>query len=436
MSFTVAIVGRPNVGKSSLFNRLIGQNLSITDDVPGVTRDRLYGSGLWLTKKFNVIDTGGIDVVDMPFLAQIKEQAQIAIDEADVILFVADSKTGVTDADMYISKILYDTNKPVVLAVNKVDDVNQMANIYEFYSLGFEDPIAISSHHGIGIGDLLDKIISYMDNDSAKVDDDSISFSIIGRPNVGKSSLTNAILNENRVIVSDIEGTTRDAIDTPFTYKKNKYVVIDTAGIKKRGKIYEDLDKYSLLRAMRGIERSDVSLLVIDANEGIIETDKTVAGYAIDQKKAMIIVVNKWDLVEKDDRTMKRFEDKIREEFKFLDYAPIVFLSAKDHKRVHTLFPIIDQVYNNYHKQIKTSVLNEIIQDAVSITPPAIFNRGQASFGYSVQVGSKPPTFALYVNNPNYVHFSYLRYLNNQIRASIDFSGTPIELVLRRRAND
>ena len=434
MSFTVAIVGRPNVGKSSLFNRLIGTRLSITDDEAGITRDRIYSKANWLTKEFSLIDTGGIDLGDAPFLNQIKAQAQMAMDEAHVIIFVVDGKQGLIDADYYIAKQLYKSEKPVILAVNKIDDINQVSQIYEFYALGFGDPIAISSHHGIGIGDLLDKVVDQMHDEPMKQESDAISFCVVGRPNVGKSSLTNAILGEERVIVSEISGTTRDAIDTPFKKDRKHYVIIDTAGIKKRGKIYENADKYSLMRALLALERSDVALLVLDGEEGIIEQDKHVAGYIVEQHKAVVIVVNKWDAIEKDDKTMKKTEQKIRDEFKFLEYAPICFLSAKTHDRIHTLFPNIGTAFENYQKQIKTSVLNDILQDAVAMNPAPIHNHGKASFNYITQVAIKPPSFTIFVNNPDFIHFSYLRYLNNQFRQAIDFTGTPIKLMIRKKA--
>ncbi|MDD3067480.1 MAG: ribosome biogenesis GTPase Der [Acholeplasmataceae bacterium] len=434
MPFKVAIVGRPNVGKSSLFNRLVGSRLSITDDEAGVTRDRIYGKAEWLTKNFRVIDTGGIDLGDAPFLNQIKAQAQIAMDEADVIIFTVDGKGGLQDSDQYIAKILYKTEKPVILAVNKIDDINQIQNIYEFYALGFGEPIAISSHHGIGIGDLLDKVISYMTEDDPIYEDTTLSFCIVGRPNVGKSSLTNAILGEERVIVSEISGTTRDAIDTQFKKDRKDYVVIDTAGIKKRGKVYENTDKYSVLRALSAIERSDVALLVIDGNEGVIEQDKHVAGYVNDYGKACVIVVNKWDAVEKDEKTMKKMEEKIKDEFKFMDYAEVVFVSAKHNQRIHTIFPALNLAFENYQKEVQTSILNDLLQDAVAMNPTPIFNHGKAQFNYATQVAVKPPTFVLFVNNPDFVHFSYVRYLNNQFRNAIDFTGTPIKLILRKKA--
>lgn len=433
MAFTVAIVGRPNVGKSSLFNRIVGERISITDDVSGVTRDRIYAQAVWLTRRFSLIDTGGIDVVDAPFLSQIKMQAQIAMDEADAIIFVVDGKNGVTDGDEYIAKTLYRTNKPVILAVNKIDDINQIANTYDFYQLGFDEPIAISTQHGIGIGDLLDKVISYMEDEVEPYDNDTIKISIIGRPNVGKSSLTNAILGNDRVIVSPISGTTTDAIDTPFVRDGKKYVVIDTAGIKKRGKVYESVDKYSVLRALTAIDRSDICLIVIDGEEGVIEQDKHVAGYAFEANKALVIVVNKWDAVEKDDKTMQKMEKDIRDNFKFLDFAPIVFVSALEKSRIHTIFSEIDVAYANYQKEISTSILNDLMHDAVAMNPTPIHNRGKASFNYATQVAIKPPTFVLFVNNPDFVHFSYLRYLNNQFRSAIDFTGTPIKIILRRK---
>ncbi|MDX9691228.1 MAG: ribosome biogenesis GTPase Der [Acholeplasmataceae bacterium] len=433
MPYKVAIVGRPNVGKSSLFNRLVGQRLSITDDQAGITRDRIYAKAEWLTKNFRVIDTGGIDIGDAPFLNQIKAQAMVAMDEADAIVFVVDGKTGLVDSDYYIAKMLYRTEKPVILAVNKIDDISQLQNTYEFYALGFNEPIAVSSLHGIGIGDLLDKIISYETEDDIPYDDDVISFSIVGRPNVGKSSLTNAILGEERVIVSEISGTTTDAIDTQFKKDRQQYVVIDTAGIKKRGKIYENSDKYAVLRALSALERSDVALMIIDGEEGVIEQDKHVAGYISEYGKAVVIVVNKWDAVEKDDKTMKKMEEKIKDEFKFLDYAEIVFTSAKYNQRVHTIFPALNRAYENYCKNVQTSIMNDLINDAVAMNPTPIFNHGKAQFKYVTQVAIKPPTFVLFVNNPDFVHFSYLRYLNNQVRNAIDFTGTPVKLILRKK---
>ncbi len=429
----VAIVGRPNVGKSTLFNRIIGTRLSITDDQPGVTRDRIYSKASWLSKEFFLIDTGGIELGDAPFLTEIKAQAEIAMEEADVIVFVVDCRTGVTDDDTYIAKILYKANKPVILAVNKVDDQKFKENIYEFYALGFGDPIPISSSHGIGTGNLLDTIINDLPKKNIEENDDAIKFAIIGRPNVGKSSLTNALLNENRDIVSPIEGTTRDSIDSRFTAYGKEYVVIDTAGLKKRGKIYENVEKYSSIRSIDSIERADVVLLMLDASTGILEQDTHVGQYIEEFNKPCIIVVNKWDLIEKDSKTMQRWTDDIRGTFKYLDYAPIVFLSALENKRVHTLFPEIDKAHDAYYKRMSTSVLNDVISEAVLMFPPSEFNGGILKVYYASQVGVEPPTFAIFVNEPKYLHFSYYRYLENQLRKNFDFFATPIKLEFRKR---
>lgn len=429
----VAIVGRPNVGKSTLFNRLIGERLSITDDQPGVTRDRIYAKGNWLSKEFSVIDTGGIELGDAPFLTEIKAQAEIAMDEADVIIFVVDCRSGITDDDSYIAKLLYRTKKPVLLAVNKVDDQRFKDNIYEFYSLGFGDPIPISSSHGIGTGNLLDKIIEKFPAQIEEEKDDAIRFALIGQPNVGKSSLTNTLLNDNRVIVSPIAGTTRDTIDTRFKVDGKEYVVIDTAGLRKRGKVYENVEKYSIIRSLDAIGRSDVVLLILDASIGIQEQDTHVGQYIEEYRRPCIIVVNKWDLIEKDSKTMNRFTEDVRKSFKYLDYAPIVFLSAMENKRVHTLFPAIIQAYDANHRRISTSVLNDVITDAVAMFPPSEFNGGKIKIYYSSQVGVEPPTFAFFVNEPRFLHFSYHRYLENQIRKNFDFFGTPIKFEFRKR---
>ena len=429
----VAIVGRPNVGKSTLFNRIIGTRLSITDDQPGVTRDRIYSKASWLSKEFFLIDTGGIELGDAPFLTEIRAQAEIAMDEADVIIFVVDCRSGVTDDDTYIAKILYKTKKPVILAVNKVDDQKFRENIYEFYSLGFGDPIPISSSHGIGTGNLLDIIINDLPKKNIEENDDAIKFAIIGRPNVGKSSLTNTLLNENRDIVSPIEGTTRDSIDSRFTAYGKEYVVIDTAGLKKRGKIYENVDKYSSIRSIDSIERADVILLMLDASTGILEQDTHVGQYIEEFNKPCIIVVNKWDLIDKDSKTMQKWTDDIRGTFKYLDYAPIVFLSALENKRVQTLFPEIDKAHDAYYKRMSTSVLNDVISEAVLMFPPSEFNGGILKVYYASQVGVEPPTFAIFVNEPKYLHFSYYRYLENQLRKNFDFFATPIKLEFRKR---
>ncbi|WP_235070911.1 ribosome biogenesis GTPase Der [Turicibacter sp. TJ11] len=430
----VAIVGRPNVGKSTIFNRIIGSRVSIVEDEPGITRDRIYSSGEWLTRKFNVIDTGGIEIGDEPFMKQIKHQAEIAMDEADVIVFVTNARDGITQADQEVANMLYKTNKPVVLVVNKVDDVNFKEQIYEFYSLGLGDPIATSAVHGIGFGDMLDQIVLNMpEKKGMEYDEDVTKFCLIGRPNVGKSSLTNAILGEERVIVSDIAGTTRDAIDTEFTKDGQKYVVIDTAGMRKRGKVYETTEKYSVLRALSAIDRSDVCLIVIDAAKGLIEQDKRVAGYAHEAGKAVVIVVNKWDAIEKTDKTMKEWEDLIRTDMAFLDYAPIVFLSALTKRRLHTLFEPLNLAAENHKKRVVTHVLNDVIMDAVAMNPTPTHNGQRLRVYYATQVSTQPPTFVIFVNDPELLHFSYKRYLENCLRQAFGFEGTPIHIIARNR---
>lgn len=430
----VAIVGRPNVGKSTIFNRIVGERISIEEDVPGVTRDRIYGKGEWLNVEFNIIDTGGIDIGDEPFLEQIRWQAQIAIDEADVIIMITSGRDGVTATDEEVAKILYRSKKPVVLAVNKVDNPEMRDQIYDFYSLGFGDPFPISGSHGLGLGDLLDEVVKHFPNKAdADYDEDVIKFSLIGRPNVGKSSLVNAILGEERVIVSDIAGTTRDAVDSPYTYEGQNYVIMDTAGIRKKGKVYESTEKYSVLRALRAIERSDVVLVVINAEEGIIEQDKRIAGLPHEAGRGVIIVVNKWDAIEKDEKTMNEFEKKIRNQFLFLDYAPIIFVSAKTKKRLHTLIPMIKLVSENHSLRVQTNVLNDVIMDAVAMNPTPTDKGKRLKIYYITQVSVKPPTFVLFVNDPELLHFSYERFLENRIRDAFGFLGTPIRIIPRAR---
>ncbi|MGX1900787.1 ribosome biogenesis GTPase Der [Thermolongibacillus altinsuensis] len=430
----VAIVGRPNVGKSTIFNRIVGERISIVEDVPGVTRDRIYSSAEWLNTSFNIIDTGGIEIGDEPLLAQIRQQAEIAIDEADVIIFMTNGRDGVTAADEEVAKILYRSNKPVVLAVNKIDNPEMREQIYDFYTLGFGEPIPISGTHGLGIGDLLDAVVAHFPKREEKeYDPDVIKFCLIGRPNVGKSSLVNAILGEERVIVSDIAGTTRDAIDTHFKRDGQEYVIIDTAGMRKRGKVYESTEKYSVLRALKAIERSDVVLVVLNAEEGIIEQDKKIAGYAHEAGRAVVIVVNKWDAIEKDDKTMQQFEKKIRDHFQFLDYAPIVFVSAKTKQRLHKLLPIINTVSENHAMRVQTNVLNEVLMDAIAMNPTPTHNGKRLKIYYMTQVAVKPPTFVVFVNDPELMHFSYERFLENRIRETFGFEGTPIKLIARPR---
>ena len=431
---TIAVVGRPNVGKSTLFNRIFGERNAIVEDTPGVTRDRLYASGDWLNHEFNVIDTGGIEIKDEPFQEQIKMQAEIAILEADVILMITNGREGVTEDDLFVARILQKSKKPVVLAVNKIDNFEMRNEIYEFYNLGLGDPFPVSGSHGLGLGDVLDQAVEHFKSIEEEVEaDDSIRVSLIGRPNVGKSSLVNAILGEERVIVSDIAGTTRDAIDTEYYYDDEHYTLVDTAGMRKRGKVYEATEKYSVLRANRAIERSDVVLVVINGEEGIIEQDKRIAGLAHEAGRAVVLVVNKWDAVEKDDKTMKKFEDKIRQEFQFLDYAPITFVSALNKSRLATLFPLIKLVNDSHKKRVQSSTLNEVLVDSVSMNPTPTDKGRRLNIYYGTQVSVAPPTFVLFVNDVELMHFSYRRYLENQLRKAFDFTGTPIHILSRKR---
>ncbi|KGP73000.1 ribosome biogenesis GTPase Der [Pontibacillus yanchengensis] len=431
---TVAVVGRPNVGKSTIFNRLVGERISIVEDTPGVTRDRIYAEAEWLNTNFNIIDTGGIELGDEPLLVQMRAQAEVAINEADVIIFMVNGREGITGADEEVAKLLYKSNKPVVLAVNKVDNPDMRDQIYEFYSLGFGEPFPISGTHGLGLGDMLDEVLLHFpERAMPDEDDDTIRFSLIGRPNVGKSSLVNTILGEERVIVSDIEGTTRDAIDTSFSKDDRDYVIIDTAGMRKRGKVYETLEKYSVMRALKAIERSDVVLVVLDAETGIIEQDKKIAGYAHDAGRAIVIVVNKWDAIDRDEKTMKEFEDKVRQQFQFLDYAPIVYLSAKTKKRIHTLVPNILQASENHTKRVQSSILNEVIMDALAMKPVPSLKGKKLRIFYATQVAVAPPTFVVFVNDPDLLHFSYERFLENRIRDAFGFEGTPIKIYARQR---
>ncbi|MEK4424748.1 ribosome biogenesis GTPase Der [Solibacillus sp. FSL K6-1523] len=430
----IAIVGRPNVGKSTIFNRIVGERVSIVEDIPGVTRDRIYSSADWLAHEFNIIDTGGIEIGDEPFLEQIRQQAEIAIEEADVIIFLTNGREGVTAADEQVAKILYKTKKPVILGINKIDNPDMRHMIYDFYSLGFGEPWPISGSHGLGLGDLLDECAKHFpQQDEEQYGDETIKFSLIGRPNVGKSSLVNAFLGQERVIVSDIQGTTRDAIDSPYTHDDQDYVIIDTAGMRKKGKVYESTEKYSVLRALRAIERSDVVLVILNADEGIQEQDKKIAGYAHEAGKAVIIVVNKWDAIEKDEKTMNFYTEQIREHFLFLDYAPIVFVSAKTKQRVLTILPIIKRVSENHAMRIQSSILNEVIEDAVARNPAPTDKGRRLRIYYATQVATKPPTFVVFVNEPELMHFSYVRFLENRIRETFDFEGTPLRLITRAR---
>lgn len=428
---TVALVGRPNVGKSTIFNKLVGKKISIIEDTPGVTRDRIYGDVKYKDYKFHLIDTGGIDVSKEVFNDEIKIQAEIAIDESDIVIFVIDGKEELNQNDYVIRDMLKKANKKVLLVANKIDNTKRKENLYNFYELGFDEIIPVSGEHNIGIGTLLDKITEDFKPviEEEKIDD-IIRFCIIGRPNVGKSSLVNALLNEEKAIVSNVAGTTRDAVDTPFVYNKKDYIAIDTAGIRKSGKIYENIEKYSVLRSMKAIERSNVCVLVINAEEGIIEHDKHIASYALEAGKPIVIVVNKWDLATEE---IKEFKQRVRNNFQFLSYVPIVFLSAKTKKRIHTLMPEIEKVYDNSKKEIKTSILNNVIRDAVMLNQPPSYKGQRLKIYFVSQNGIMPPKFVFNVNSKKLIHFSYERYLENKIRENFDLEGTPIILEFKNK---
>lgn len=432
----VAIVGRPNVGKSSLFNRLAGDKLAITDDMSGVTRDRLYSKCVWLDQEFSLIDTGGIELSDLPFMEEIKAQATLAIDEADVIVLVVDGRVGLTNDDQNVMNILHKANKPVIVAANKIDDIKFIDNIYDFYGLGVSEVYPVSALHGAGVGDLLDALIVHLPEKNEKEYNGTLEFCLIGQPNVGKSSLTNAILGTERVIVSDVPGTTRDAIDTPFTKDGENYVVIDTAGIRKQGKIYENAEKYSVLRAIKAIERSSVVLFLLDGTKDIEEQDKRIAGYAAEYQKAVIIVVNKWDAVVKNEKSMNEYIKKIRSHFLFLSYAPIVFVSALKNERIHTLFEQIKIVYENYNRRLITNVVNDVILDANLLNQAPEIKGVRLKIYYATQVSVAPPTFVFFVNDPNAMHFSYQRYLENKLREAFMLEGSPIKIILRKKENE
>ena len=432
---TVALLGRPNVGKSTIFNRLVGKKISIIEDTPGITRDRIYGKVTFGNYQYNLIDTGGIDLGNDDFNKEIKMQAELAINEADVILFVVDGMEGLTSNDFVVRDMLMKSNKKVIVVINKTDSKLSNDNLYDFYELGFDTYIEVSGEQNIGIYDLQEEITKDF-NESEEVIDNNIKFSVIGRPNVGKSSLVNAIVDSDRVIVSNIAGTTRDAVDTPFNYHGEEYTVIDTAGLRRQGRIYENVEKYSLLRTMRAIERSDVCLLVLDATTGIIEHDKHIAGYAIEAGKPVIIVVNKWDTVDNKEEDMKKWTKDIRANFQFMPYAPIVFLSALTKKRIHTLMPTILKCYENSRKEIKTSLLNDVIEEAVSLELPPSYKGKRLKIYFASQVRTAPPTFELKVNSKGLVHFSYKRYLENKIRESFDLEGTPIIIEFKNKGEE
>ena len=432
----VAIVGRPNVGKSTLFNALAGEMISIVKDTPGVTRDRIYAEVTWLDRNFTLIDTGGIepDSKDI-ILSQMREQAQIAIDTADVIVFMTDVKQGLVDADAKVADMLRRSNKPVVLVVNKVDSFQKyMLDTYEFYNLGIGEPIPISAASMLGLGDMLDKVAEYFPNQDVEEEEDDIpKIAVVGKPNVGKSSLINKILGEDRVIVSDIAGTTRDAIDTKVVYKGKEYTFIDTAGLRRKNKIKEELERYSIIRTVTAVERADVVVMMIDATEGVTEQDAKIAGIAHDRGKGVVIAVNKWDAIEKNDKTIYKFTNKVRETLSYMPYAEIMFISAHTGQRIPKLFETIDMVLENQTLRIQTGVLNEIITEATALQQPPSDKGKRLKIFYTTQVSVKPPTFVIFVNDKELMHFSYVRYLENKIREAFGFKGTSLKFIIRER---
>ena len=432
----VAIVGRPNVGKSTLFNKISGQRISIVEDTPGVTRDRIYADVEWLDKHFTLVDTGGIEPASKDeILVQMRRQAELAIEMADVVVLMTNVKDGVTANDQDVASMLLKARKKILLAVNKVDNIGDPPfEFYEFYNLGLGDPIAISSTHGLGVGDLLDKVCSQFPEDAdTDEEDDVIKVAVIGRPNAGKSSLINRILGEDRVIVSNIAGTTRDAIDTRFENGDDKYLFIDTAGMRKRGKIDEVVERYSVVRSLAAVDRSDVCVIMLDANEGVTEQDTKISGYAHDQGKACILVVNKWDIVEKDSKTMNSFRERVREGFSYMMYAPVMFISAKTGQRVNNLLEKIKEVNEQHKRRISTGMLNDLLNEAMQKQQPPSDKGKRLRLYYITQVGVKPPTFVIFVNDKELMHFSYTRYIENQIREAFGFRGTPLRFIIRER---
>ena len=434
MTKTVCLIGKPNVGKSTIFNKLLREKKSIIMDTPGITRDRIYGTVKYKDKEFDLIDTGGIDLGKEDFNEDIKVQASLAIEESDLILFVVDGKEDLTNNDFKIRDMLIKSNKEVIVVANKIDNEQRKENVYAYYELGFEKIFPVSGEHNLGFNELLDEITKDIKPKELDFEDNILRFCIIGRPNVGKSSLINALLNEERAIVSDVAGTTRDATDTKFTYDHKEYIAVDTAGMRKKGRIFENVEKYSLLRSMKAIEKSDVCVVVIDAKEGIIEHDKHIVSYATDAGKAIVLVVNKWDTVEDSNTEIKKWKKDIENNFQFIPYAKVVFLSALKKKRLHTLMPEIIAAYENNQKEIKTSLLNNIIEEAVSLHPAPSYKGKRLKIYFVSQTGIKPPKFTFQVNNKGLVHFSYERYLENKIRENFDLEGTPIILQFKNKS--
>lgn len=435
----VAVVGRPNVGKSTLFNAIVKKRVSIVEDIPGVTRDRIYFDAEWLGREFTLIDTGGIEFVDSDntIFTSMRYQAELAIREADVILYVVDGKTGIQPQDLEIAALLRSSGKPVILVVNKIDSVEQEMNIYEFYGLGLGDPVGVSAVNLMNLGDLLDEVLKHIESiPPAEEDEDMVHVALVGRPNVGKSSLTNALLGKERVIVSDIAGTTRDAIDTRWHHDGTDFVLIDTAGVRRKGKINLPIERYSVVRALRSIDRSDVTVLVLDAVEGVTEQDKKIAGYIHESGKGCIIIVNKWDLITKDSKTPLRYTEDIRRELAFLQYAPILYASALTHQRIDRLADLVKYVSEQRHMRVATGVLNELIADAQLTNPPPAKGGRPLRIYYLTQASVAPPTFVLFVNTPELLHFSYKRFIENRLRETFGFEGTPIRIVTRGKKGE
>ena len=435
----VAVVGRPNVGKSTLFNTIAGKQISIVQDTPGVTRDRIYAEGNWLNYYFTMVDTGGIEPIsDDVLLKQMRSQAELAIATADVIIFVTDVKSGVVDADYEVAEMLRRSKKPIVLCVNKVDSIKKYGNdIYEFYQLGLGEPFPVSAANHLGLGDLLDEVVKHFPKEGLEEEEDgTLKIALIGKPNVGKSSLTNKLLGENRVIVSDIAGTTRDAIDTEVTYNGTPYIFIDTAGLRRKGKVTEDIERYSVIRTVAAVERADICIVLIDAVEGITDGDTRIAGIAHESGKGVIIAVNKWDLVEKDDKTMQEFTKQLKEKFAYMDYAEYLFISAETGQRIHTIYDLVNMIHDNQVMRIKTGVLNEILAKATAMKQPPSDKGKRLKLFYITQASVSPPTFVIFVNDRELMHFSYTRYIENQIRENFGFRGTPIRFIIRERGED